>query len=210
MKPFVAALALTTLFGCAASTPPEPVRAEAPAATYSLTAIRSVGKHKGDYLPAHNFKLEIDGVLVGGFKDLAMNIDGKDAADLKTLLDLEGEYKDGDDPITHKRAGKAKYKNITLRRGFVADPDVEAWFANAAKDPAARKSGSIIYLDREGNEVLRYGFTGAWPVVAKDKKVIMDRDSGLAIAPEFELSCGEFQRLKTRHETAKNSVGNIR
>ncbi|MDB5100498.1 MAG: phage tail protein [Cyanobacteria bacterium RYN_339] len=212
MKPFAFILGLTMLSGCAASTPPETVRAEAPStgATYSLEAIRSVGKHKGDYLPAHNFKLEIDGVLVGGFKELAMNIDGKAAADIKTILDLEGAFKDGDDAITHKRAGKAKYKNIMLRRGFVADPDVEAWFADAAKDPTARKSGSIIYLDREGREVLRYSFTGAWPVVTKDKKVIMDRDSGVAIAPEFELNFDQFERLKTRHDTVKNSIGNIR
>ena len=31
------------------------------------------------------------------------------------------EYKDGDDSITHKRAGKAKYKNIVLKRGMVND-----------------------------------------------------------------------------------------
>lgn len=27
-----------------------------------------------------------------------------------------------------------------------------------------RKSGSVIYLDREGNEVLRFNFFEAWPV----------------------------------------------
>lgn len=32
----------------------------------SSRIIRNVGKHKGDYLPAHNFKIEIDGVISDG------------------------------------------------------------------------------------------------------------------------------------------------
>jgi phage tail-like protein len=194
---------------------------QAPAArpeAVSAAAIRAVGKHKGDYLPAHNWKIEIDGVLVGGFKDMALDIDGKPAAGFKEIVGLESEievveFKDGDDAITHKRAGKAKYKNITLKRGFVADDSLLAWFEGGEK--AERKSGSIIYLDRAGQEVLRYNFFEAWPSAARGAKVIMDRDTGLAVASELELVVEDFARDhfavgKAKHDTAKNSVGNIR
>jgi phage tail-like protein len=184
--------------GCSAD--PTPQAPTVQAAPVTTTAIRSVGKHKGDYLPAHTWKLEIDGVLVGGFKEL-------------TGVDADGhvvEFKDGDDPITHKRPGKAKYKNITLKRGFVADDGLDSWFTPEGQAPAERKSGSVIYLDREGNEVLRFDFDAAWPSVGKSDraKVILDRDTGIAVVQEVTL-LGELA-LKTKHDTAKNSVGNIR
>lgn len=191
------ALALTALGCAAAATSPEP---GAQKAAVTTAAIRSVGKHKGDYLPAHNWKIEIDGVLVGGFKEV-------------TGVDADGrvvEFKDGDDPITHKRAGKAKYKNITLKRGFVADDGLEAWFTPEGQAPTERKSGSVIYLDRAGAEVLRFEFEGGWPSVAKSvrPKIVIDRDTGIAVIQEVDL-LGAIA-LKTKHDTAKNSVGNIR
>jgi phage tail-like protein len=190
----------------------------------SAAAIRAVGKHKGDYLPAHNWKIEIDGVISGGFKEMSLEIDGKPATGFKEIVGLESEievveFKDGDDPITHKRAGKAKYKNIVLKQGFFAAEGLQAWLDQGAKDPAKRKSGSIIYLDREGQEVLRYTFFEAWPSATRGGKIITDRDTGiaadLAIASELELVVTDFARDhfalgKARHDTAKNSVGNIR
>jgi phage tail-like protein len=209
-------LLLAATVGCATT-----ASSQAPTAqpeTVSAAAIRAVGKHKGDYLPAHNWKIEIDGVLVGGFKDLSLNIDGREASGFKEIAGLESEievveFKDGDDPITHKRAGKAKYKNITLKRGFVADDSLLAWFELGEK--AARKSGSIIYLDREGQEVLRYDFSAAYPSAAKGAKIVMDRDTGIATASELELVVADFERDhfalgQARHDTAKNAIGNIR
>jgi phage tail-like protein len=73
------------------------------------------------------------------------------------------EYRNGDDPVTHKRAGKVKYKNIILKRGQISDSALLGWYQGALGGTTERKSGSIVYLDREGNEVLRYNFFEAWP-----------------------------------------------
>lgn len=117
-------------------------------------AIRAVGKHKGDYLPAHNFKLEIDGVIQGGFKSVG---------GLESETEVV-EFRDGDDPITHKRAGKVKYGNIVLKRGVTDGGDeLREWYKKVLAGTTDRKSGSIIYLDRAGQEVLRYNFFEAWP-----------------------------------------------
>jgi phage tail-like protein len=60
------------------------------------------------------------------------------------------DYKDGSDPITHKRAGKAKYKNIVLKRGFVNDCSIDSLIKKVLAGKTDRKSGSVIYLDRTG------------------------------------------------------------
>jgi phage tail-like protein len=63
-----------------------------------------------------------------------------------------------------KRPGRPVYGNITFEaaRGS-AGPLVE-WYERVLAGQTDRKSGSIIYLDRTGNEVARYNFFEAWPV----------------------------------------------
>ncbi len=115
--------------------------------------IRARTKHNGDYLPAHNFKLEIDGVIVGGFKEIS---------GLETEVEVI-EYKDGDDQTMRKRAGKVKFKNIIMKRGQVSDDSITKWFKAVIEGKTERKSGSIIVLDREGKEIMRHNFFEAWP-----------------------------------------------
>lgn len=173
----VALFALTlALAGCGQVASPQaltgaPAVAAKAAPTYGLTAIRVVGKHKGDYLPAHNWKIEIDGVIVGGFEEVI------------GLEEELAEFRNGDDPITHKRAGKTKYKNIVLKRGFVND----ASLLDGLSGSTERKSGSVIYLDRAGNEVLRASFFEAWPCRA----ALEAGAPGLQVVAELELPITE-------------------
>ncbi|MEZ0325750.1 MAG: phage tail protein [Fimbriimonas sp.] len=68
------------------------------------------------------------------------------------------DYKDGDDPITHKRAGKAKYKNIVLKRGYVSDSSLDGLIKKVLAGTTDRKSGSVIYLDRTDSTEMRMEF----------------------------------------------------
>ncbi|MDO8649153.1 MAG: phage tail protein [Candidatus Peregrinibacteria bacterium] len=108
------------------------------------------------FLPS-NFRVEIDGVIVGGFKEVSgveseVEVIEEQDAGLATL---------------HKRPGKVKYGNIILKRGFVNDPAREdalrEWYKKVLAGTTDRKSISIIYLDRAGNEVMRYNLFEAWP-----------------------------------------------
>ena len=58
-----------------------------------------------------------------------------------------------------------KYSNITLKWGLADDRDLYDWHRQwATGDPAAaRKSGSVILLDRQGQEKVRWNFKEAWP-----------------------------------------------
>ncbi|MDO8648226.1 MAG: phage tail protein [Candidatus Peregrinibacteria bacterium] len=146
-------------------------------------AIRAVGKHKGDYLPAHNFKLEIDGVISGGFKEIS---------GLESEIEVI-EFRDGDDPITHKRAGIHRYGNIVLKRGLMDESDeLRQWYKKVLAGQTDRKSGSVIYLDRAGQEVLRYNFFEAWP--CKWKLPELSTDGSSAATEEIEICLEKIER----------------
>ena len=156
----------------------------------SERAIRSVGKHKGDYLPAHNFKLEIDGVVVGGFKEVSGIEDGKMEADSATEAG---------------RAGKAKYKNIILKRGFVNDTSLFDWSKKVSAGATDRKSISIIALDRDGKETMRYNFFEAWPVRWKAPE--LNSASDTHIVEEIEFAIEKVERARTMNTPAPTPVG---
>lgn len=192
-------IALASAVGCSSAATPAPVQ---------VSALRHMSKHKGDYLPAHAWKVEIDGVIVGGFK----SVDG-----LESEVEIV-EYRDGDDPLTHKRPGKATDQRLVLERGFLASGGLRAWFEQDPKAPTERKSGSVIYLDRAGNEVLRYNLFECWPVASD---VTVDEAVGVAVVRDMTLMVRQLEvrvdrlemarmMLGGRHDTVKNAIGNIR
>lgn len=144
-------------------------------------AIRAVGKHKGDYLPAHNFKIEIDGVIAGGFKEIS----GLESE--VEVIEFQGE-----DRLMHKRPGKTNYGNIVLKRGVTdGGDDIRQWYKKVLAGTTDRKSGSIIYLDRAGQEVLRYNFFEAWPCKWKLPALA---DNGSPAIEEIEICVEKIER----------------
>lgn len=70
--------------------------------------------------------------------------------------------------LLYRRAGKAKYKNIVLRAApGRMDPLMLDWYASGA-----RKSGSIVYLDRDGKEVMRFNFSDCFPVRYEANQIV--------------------------------------
>lgn len=63
-----------------------------------------------------------------------------------------------------KRPGRPVFGNITLTAPLGQNQELAAWWNDAVNGKSERKSGSIIYLDRAGNEVARYNFFECWPV----------------------------------------------
>ncbi|HWI66275.1 MAG TPA: phage tail protein [Symbiobacteriaceae bacterium] len=124
---------------------------------------------------------------------------GKDVvAEFQEISGLESEvevveYSEGTDPTMHKRAGKAKYKNIILRRGLPAnDTSLMEWYKKVLAGQTDRKSGSIIYLDREGQEVARYNFYEAWP--CRWKAPELNASSDTYIIEEIEFVVEKVER----------------
>ncbi|GAF48253.1 phage tail protein [Rhodococcus wratislaviensis] len=102
-----------------------------------------------------NFRLEIDNVPVAAFSDVTgLQSDG-DAADYRTGMDI---------PLTNRKLpGLRKFGPIALKRGMVKDTTLWDWYTNIATGKPDRRNGTVILMDEQRNDVLRWHFENAWP-----------------------------------------------
>jgi phage tail-like protein len=62
-----------------------------------------------------------------------------------------------------KLPGLTKYPNIVLKWGLTDSDELYKWWKDIMNGKITRKNGSIILLDTEGNEKVRWNFLNAWP-----------------------------------------------
>ena len=107
-----------------------------------------------DPLKSFNFRIEIDGIDRGGFTDCT----GLDSS--QTPI----SYREGTDALTGRKIpGVNVYSNIVLKWGLSDDRQLYDWRQQAVDGVVERKNGSIILLDDQGNEKVRWNFFNAWP-----------------------------------------------
>jgi phage tail-like protein len=102
------------------------------------------------------FLVEIDGITRGGFRECS----GLDSTSDPI------EYREGNEPPTpRKLTGLVKYSNISLKWGITDDAQLWEWRKKVMDGKIAdgRKNGSIVLLDDEGNEKIRWNFREGWP-----------------------------------------------
>src|SRR3954462_14142970 len=74
------------------------------------------------------------------------------------------EYRGGAEDITVRKVpGLKKFPNITLKRGITGHVGFWNWIVEAMNGKVRRTSGSIIMLDENRQEGIRWTFTRAWP-----------------------------------------------
>jgi phage tail-like protein len=110
-----------------------------------------------DPFGSYNFLVEIDGIARAAFNE---------ASGFDSTIDVTEYREGGENTTTRKLPAMVKYSNIVLKWGVTDDQELYNWHRQWAKgDPAAtRKSGSIVLLDRQGQEQRRWNFKEAWPV----------------------------------------------
>lgn len=103
-----------------------------------------------------NFKVEIDGIVRAAFHE---------AGGLDSSIDVVEHREGGENITTRKLPGQVKFSNISLKWGMTDETELYEWHRQwATGDPgAARKNGSIVVLDRQGQEKARWNFFNAWP-----------------------------------------------
>jgi phage tail-like protein len=110
-----------------------------------------------DPLRSFKFRLEIDGVQRAGFREASGLDSSQDPID----------YREGDDKTMtiRKLPGLKKFSNIVLKRGITDDMDLWKWRKQVmdGKIKDARKHGSVILMDDEGNDKARWDFVEGWP-----------------------------------------------
>src|SRR3990167_8878260 len=74
------------------------------------------------------------------------------------------EYRNGSEDITvRKIPGLKKFTAIVLKRGIVGDLGFWNWIVEAMNGKVRRTEGSILLLDENRQEVMRWNFKRAWP-----------------------------------------------
>ena len=102
----------------------------------------------------YNFLVEIDGITRAAFHEVS----GCDST-----IDVIEHREGGDNLTPRKLPGMAKHSNIVLKWGLSDDIDLYKWHLDAARGNVKRRNGSIVLLDRQGQEKMRWNFVNAWP-----------------------------------------------
>lgn len=139
-----------------------------------------MGGARRDPYASYNFQLEIDGITRAGFSECS----GLNAETTPI------EYREGNESLTaRKLPGLIKYGNVTLKHGITQDLETYNWFKSVADGAVDRKQTmSVILLDEQRSEVVRWNLLQAWPCkyVAPDMKA-----DGNEIAIESVEICHE-------------------
>jgi phage tail-like protein len=105
----------------------------------------------------YNFKIEWDGMIQAGFKT---------CSGLDTSQDA-GTYREGTDKGLEQRKlpGLITSANITMARGITDNAELWQWrhLVMQGKVADARKNVSIVLMDDEGTEKVRWNLRNAWP-----------------------------------------------
>ncbi|MCK4824689.1 phage tail protein [bacterium] len=134
---------------------------------------------ENDPFASFNFLVESGGLLRAGFSE---------CTGLSSETDPI-EYREGNEDITvRKIPGLKKFGNVTLKRGVVVGQDFFEWRKSVMEGNIDRRDISIILLDEQRNEQVRYNLTNSWP--------------GKWTAPEFKASANEIavETLEIFHE----------
>lgn len=102
----------------------------------------------------YNFKVEIDGITRAAFHE----VNGFDST-----VDVIEHREGGENTTLRKLPGMTKYSNIVLKWGMTDDMMLYRWHRQIVRGDIERKNGSIVLLDRRGDEVARWNFVRAWP-----------------------------------------------
>ena len=105
-------------------------------------------------LLSFNFRVEIDGITVGAFREVT-GLSGD-----STVV----EYRDGSDAVrsVRKAPGLHQVPNITLKRGYTTNRELWDWYRNIANGIADKRNGSIFLQNEAHADVMQWDFVNAW------------------------------------------------
>ena len=100
------------------------------------------------------FIVEIAGIQQAGFTE---------CSGLGSQVEVV-EYREGNEPNqVRKLPGRVIYPDIVLKWGITDSRELYDWHLAVINGNLQRKTGSIVLLDDQGNEKVRWNFEDAWP-----------------------------------------------
>lgn len=117
-------------------------------------------KFRDDPYGGYNFE-----ILINGVSDDGTAVKGSFAEASGLEVELQPiEYRNGAEDITvRKIPGLKKFPNIVLKRGILGDVALWNWIQEAMDGKVRRTEGSVVLLDENKQEVMRWNFARGWP-----------------------------------------------
>jgi phage tail-like protein len=117
-------------------------------------------KYRDDPYGGFNFE-----ILINGISDDGTAVKGSFAEASGLEVDIQPiEYRNGAEDITvRKIPGLKKYPNVVLKRGILGDTALWTWIQEAMDGKVRRTEGSVVLLDENKQEVMRWNFKRGWP-----------------------------------------------
>jgi phage tail-like protein len=117
----------------------------------------ATGDRKDHVIMAY-FRVEIEGLEAGGFRK---------CNGLKTETEVYDYQEGGDNEGVRRLVGQTRTSNLLLTKGWVNTAVLWEWrekVASSGTNKIERKSGSIVALSDDQQELARWNFQKAWPV----------------------------------------------
>jgi phage tail-like protein len=115
---------------------------------------------RDDPRPAYNFQVIVNDVSNDGS---AVSGSFSEVSGLEVEVPPI-EYRNGSEPNTKRKIpGLQRYTDITLKRGITGHVEFWNWLVEALNGLVRRTSGSIVLLDENRQEAMRWNFDRAWP-----------------------------------------------
>lgn len=117
-------------------------------------------KYRDDPYGGYNFE-----VVINGISDDGTAVKGSFAEASGLEVEIQPiEYRNGAEDITvRKVCGLKKFPNIVLKRGILGDVALWNWIQQAMDGKVQRTEGSVVLLDENKQEVMRWNFKRGWP-----------------------------------------------
>jgi phage tail-like protein len=113
------------------------------------------GGQRVDQFENFRFRVEIEGIQQAGFTE---------CTGLGSHIEVVEHREGGDIPsASRKLPGRVTYPDIVLKWGVTASRELYDWHLAVINGQLQRKNGSVVLLDSDRQEVLRWNFFAAWP-----------------------------------------------
>jgi phage tail-like protein len=106
-----------------------------------------------DPYKAFNFRVEVDG-MTAAFTEVS---------GLESEVEVIDYREGGEETRVRKLPGLHKYAHIVLKRGITQDAQLWNWHKQVLDGNVHRRNGSVILLDDQGAEQVRWNFVNSWP-----------------------------------------------
>ena len=108
--------------------------------------------------PYLNFNFTVD---IGAGEELGFSEVEAPSGEIEVI-----EYREGSDRsnTARKLPGRAKYSNVTLKRGITGNTELYQWWTSVRDGQVERRNVTITLLDEQRQPVLRWLLRNAWPV----------------------------------------------